>query len=359
MTKPFTPIVTFIASKPGSKFETRRPDPVRPAPGANAPTNPTFLGDVYDELLKKDGVVATGLPESRGAMKPMHMLVGVSDILQVGEWLSAYFLQHEDDHDKLRIQFIGHSVSGSLSLGGTWITNDDEKILSPYYVLESSPRPLTELSLYLGRIEKVMLAGCYIGSRQSNGNPVNGRTLLFTMAEMWHCEVRGANTSVGPGDFDGNGWYTNKQIPAIGWAWHPRNEATLIGKDDELQSRILPKHGLRTPIRISAGNLMIDAPHAVEMFASYFDAALIDAAKPNLGVNELAIQLHYERGHVVDAYFTCNGQFLVVPDGPTPTFYTHSQNEVSTKVSRIVAQLRAATRPTDGRSASPATPRPE
>jgi hypothetical protein len=94
----------------------------------------------------------------------------------------------------------------------------------------------------------------------------------------------------------------------------------------------------------------------ISTFCSYFDSTLADAAKPNLGVKEFAIQLHYDHArpaHVIDAYFTCNGQFLVIADGAAPTFYAHSQNAASTEFSRLVARLRVATERTDDRSASP------
>src|SRR5689334_23573100 len=64
---------------------------------------------------------------------------------------------------------------------------------NPYFVINSNPFALMMIYNYVDRIEEVMFAGCYIGSRE--GSSINGYTLLFTLAEMWHSNVWGDRKS--------------------------------------------------------------------------------------------------------------------------------------------------------------------
>lgn len=110
----------------------------------------------------------------------------------------------------IRLQIVGHSISGMLSLGATWIPDGEvanRAFRYPYYVVDTSPSSLGLLAKYGGRISELMLVGCNIGSASSFGYAVNGRTLTYTLAELLRCVVRGADDVVAPTEFDGRGWY--------------------------------------------------------------------------------------------------------------------------------------------------------
>jgi hypothetical protein len=66
-----------------------------------------------------------------------------------------------------------------------------------------------------------MLVGCNIGSANSVGYPINGRTLTYTLAELLHCTVLGADDVVGPDEFDDRGWYAPRDTRRSpkGWRW--------------------------------------------------------------------------------------------------------------------------------------------
>jgi hypothetical protein len=330
--------VTFIGSKKGPKqFPLIRniETPAMSQPLANT----SFLNEVYMSLMKK-GVKVTGLPEpgaSPTGMQHDHLLVQVASLVEVNQWLAAYSAEASDGKS-LRIQFVGHSVSGALSLGGTWIDTDKERYAAPFYVLDSSPRPLRGLNQHLGSIQEVMLAGCYIASRVANGNPVNGRTLLFTLAEMWHCKVRGANTSVSADDFDRHGWYVgNRKNRPVGWAWH-RDHDPVRTTDENVAWDPDASRRLAAPSNISSDSLTLSDTETAQ-FATYFDAELSDDMKPRLRVCELALKLRY--GDRIDnAQLTCNGQFLEILSGPNAgAVFANWERRQSDDVSRLVARM--------------------
>ncbi|MBC7978586.1 MAG: hypothetical protein H7138_26675 [Myxococcales bacterium] len=124
----------------------------------------------------------------------------------------------------LRLQIVGHSISGMLSLGASWMPEHQvatQAFVYPYYVLDTNPAALGLLAKYAGKISEVLLVGCNIGSASSFGYAINGRTLTYTLAELLRCLVKGADDVVSPDEFDARGWYT----PALhhrrpkGWRW--------------------------------------------------------------------------------------------------------------------------------------------
>jgi hypothetical protein len=202
------PIVTFIATRDKDFPIADLPPPTALENGA-AQQDPSFLNAVRKKLLEC-GASPTGLPSAcipNTMDPPKHMLVQAQSLREVGRWFSDYFPDDGEERPRLRVQFVGHSVSGRLSLGASWEANQRKWYDEPFLVLDGTPRALQELALYSGHVSEVMLAGCYVGQWASNGSAVNGRTLLFTIAEMWHCRVRGADSSVGAEDFNHEGFY--------------------------------------------------------------------------------------------------------------------------------------------------------
>jgi hypothetical protein len=124
----------------------------------------------------------------------------------------------------VRLQIVGHSLSGVLSLGASWIPEADmiaKAFKYPYYVLDTNPASLGLLAKYAGKISEVMLVGCNVGSASSFGYAINGRTLTYTLAELLRCLVRGADDIVAPDEFDEGGWYEpgDQHRRPKGWRW--------------------------------------------------------------------------------------------------------------------------------------------
>ncbi|HEU4735046.1 MAG TPA: hypothetical protein VFT22_44450 [Kofleriaceae bacterium] len=119
---------------------------------------------------------------------------------------------------------MGHSLSGILSLGASWMADAEVATAAfkyPYYALDTNPSALGLLAKYAGKISEVMLVGCNIGSASSYGYAINGRTLTYTLAELLRCLVRGADDLVSPDEFDAQGWYEPNlsHRRAKGWRW--------------------------------------------------------------------------------------------------------------------------------------------
>jgi hypothetical protein len=121
---------------------------------------------------------------------------------------------------QIRLQIVGHSLSGILSLGALWL-QEPAIDTYPFYVLDTNPAALGLLAKYIGKISEVMLVGCNIGSAASFGYAINGRTLTYTLAELLHCKVRGADDIVSPDEFDAHGWYSPGALHRRpkGWRW--------------------------------------------------------------------------------------------------------------------------------------------
>jgi hypothetical protein len=125
---------------------------------------------------------------------------------------------------RVRLQIVGHSISGVLSLGASWIPDDEVATTAfrfPFYVLDTNPAALGLLAKYVGKITEVMLVGCNVGAASSFGYAINGRTLTYTLAELLRCRVRGADDVVAPDEFDARGWYAPGQHHRApkGWRW--------------------------------------------------------------------------------------------------------------------------------------------
>lgn len=186
-------IITFVAGPP---------------PGTAGSTDDPFITATLATL------------ESKKATR--NRVVRVSSVRDIDVELSA--ILSDRLKGQIRVQIIGHSLSGGLALGAFWIPPAEVQARAfkfPYYILDTNPAPLGLLYKHAGKISELMLVGCSIGSANSVGYPINGRTLTYTLAELLRCTVLGADDVVGPDELDDRGWYApraGRRAPK-GWRW--------------------------------------------------------------------------------------------------------------------------------------------
>lgn len=179
-----------------------------PAPDTEGSTDNPFIDAVLQTLASKG---AAG-----------HQIVRVSSVRDIDLELSK--ILSDSLKGPLRLQIVGHSLSGGLALGALWLPESELPVRAlkfPYYVLDTSPAALGLLSKHAGKLSEVMLVSCDIGSAATFGHAINGRTLTYTLAELLHCTVRGADDVVAPDEFDARGWYApraHRRGPK-GWRW--------------------------------------------------------------------------------------------------------------------------------------------
>jgi len=179
-----------------------------PPPEAEGPLGNPFIDDVVRMLAPKQSV--------------RHRVIRAASVLDIDIGLDQ--VTRPPFHGRVRLQIIGHSVSGILSLGNCWLpeaTQLDNACRYPFYALDTTPAALGLLAKYVGKISEVLLVGCNIGSASSFGYAVNGRTLTYTLTELFQCTVRGADDIVGADEFDQHGWYSPGQHSRRpkGWRW--------------------------------------------------------------------------------------------------------------------------------------------
>ncbi|HET7500323.1 MAG TPA: hypothetical protein VFK02_04945 [Kofleriaceae bacterium] len=179
-----------------------------PPAGTVGPTDNLFIDHAYKTLRSRK---ATG-----------HRIIRVASVRDADVEMCK--ILSKDFKGTVRLQIVGHSISGVLSLGGSWIPEEDmvaKAFKYPYYVLDTNPASLGLLAKYAGKISEVMLVGCNVGSSSSFGYAINGRTLTYTLAELLRCMVRGADDIVSPNEFDAQGWYEPQMHHrrAKGWRW--------------------------------------------------------------------------------------------------------------------------------------------
>ena len=222
------------------------------------------------------------------ASKSVHgnAVLPAASVRDIDLQLGAVLPRH--GKNQIRLQIVGHSISGVLSLGATWLPDQDVAACAfqyPFLVLDTNPAALGLLAKYAGRITEVMLVGCNVGSATSFGYAVNGRTLTYTLAEILRCLVRGADDVVAPDEFDARGWYTPgpQHRRPKGWRWTPSSppiwtdpgldpaprSRTEIAESFEIRaitSSLLPAPArtalvdLRPGIRITCKHTTADAP---------------------------------------------------------------------------------------------------
>jgi hypothetical protein len=186
-------IVTFVAAPPA---------------GTAGSTDNLFIDDALQALSSKNAAD--------------NRIVRATCIRDIDLELAKILADHANG--TVRLQIVGHSLSGVLSLGASWIPEAEmmtKAFRYPYYVLDTNPASLGLLAKYTGKISEVMLVGCNIGSASSLGYAINGRTLTYTLAELLRCLVRGADDIVAPDEFDAHGWYApgNGHRHPKGWRW--------------------------------------------------------------------------------------------------------------------------------------------
>jgi hypothetical protein len=296
-----------------------------PPPGTPGPTDNAFIDDTLASLSRK---TPSGTRVVRAA--------SVRDIdLELGKIL------HDDFRGVVRVQIVGHSISGMLSLGASWIPDGEMQARAfryPYHVLDTNPASLGLLAKYVGKISEVMLVGCNIGSASSFGYAINGRTLTYTLSEMLRCLVRGADDVVSPNEFDTRGWYTPgpQHRRPKGWRWvesrppvwtdpgldpvggRPAN-STLTFEVQRITASLLPVDLTSRPLDIKPG-LRIVCKH-------------VAPDKPRSALPDVTIET--DRG---PAQLMCGGRFLKWLD----TYYVveHSP-QLSTALTRRIWHSRA------------------
>jgi hypothetical protein len=186
-------IITFVAGPPA---------------GTAGATDDPFIDATLKTLARKQAT--------------RNRIIRVSSVRDIDIELSA--ILPGPPSRQVRVQIIGHSLSGGLALGASWIADGDVAARAfkfPYHILDTNPAALGLLSKHAGKLSELMLVGCNIGSASSLGYPINGRTLTYTLAELLHCTVLGVDDVVGPDELDDRGWYApraGRRTPK-GWRW--------------------------------------------------------------------------------------------------------------------------------------------
>lgn len=205
-----------------------------PPEGARSATiHNNFIDEVYRALVAR-----------KSACTQIVRAATVRDMdIRLGEILTPQF------HGKVKLEIIGHSLSGALLLGAAWLASTElfaATFNPPFYALTPDPRALGSLVNYIGKIQEVMLVGCNVGSDSSYGYPLNGRTLTYALAELLQCQVRGADDVVSPEEFDAHGWYSpgpGKRRPQ-GWRWVESSHPEWVDGGPEVS----PRHRAETVV---------------------------------------------------------------------------------------------------------------
>lgn len=217
-------IITFVAGPP---------------PGTAGATDDAFIDAALKTLASKKAT--------------RNRIVRVSSMRDIDLELSA--ILSDRAKDRIRVQIVGHSLSGGLALGAFWIPAAEVQARAfrfPYYILDTNPAALGLLSKHASKISELMLVGCNIGSATSVGYPINGRTLTYTLAELLRCTVLGADDVIGPDEFDARGWYaprTNRRSPK-GWRWSEATPPLWVEAAPPVwtESEAVPVPGRRTKV---------------------------------------------------------------------------------------------------------------
>ena len=299
-----------------------------PEGAAGATTHNNFIDEVMVALTAKKAACTRIL---RAAT--MHEL----DV-QLGKVLPPQF------HGRVKLQIVGHSFSGALLLGAAWLATSEmfaDTFNPPFHALTPDPRALGCLRNYAGQIQEAMLVGCNVGSDSSYSYPLNGRTLLYALAELLQCAVRGADDLVSPEEFDARGWYTPGpgQRRPHGWQWvensHPvwidagpdasprqRAETVVSFEVPSIVSTLLPASGRDLPAAL-------DPPFQIT-------CRPLDRKRKPTAVPETSIET--DQG---TARLLCSGRYLSLDD----TYYTVERHA---KLLEALAQAQRR-QPTAGR----------
>lgn len=268
---------------------------------ASATIHNNFIDEVMQALTAKQ---AAGTRILRAAtMRDLD--------LQLGDVLTPQF------RGRVKLQIVGHSFSGALLLGAAWLATGElfnDTFNPPFHVLTPDPRALGCLVSYAGKIQEVMLVGCNVGSDSSYGYPFNGRTLLYALAELMQCAVRGADDIVSPEEFDAHGWYTpgpGKRRPH-GWQWVENSHPVWIDGGPEASPRQRAETVVSLEVRsIASTRLPVPAcslPIAIEP-PIHISCRPLDRKRTPTAVPEMSIETEQGPGHLL-----CSGRYLNVGD---------------------------------------------
>jgi hypothetical protein len=227
--------------------------------------------------------------------------------LELGKALSDRF------RSTIRLQIVGHSLSGMLSLGASWIPEADmvtRAFKYPYYVLDTNPASLGLLAKYAGKISEVMLVGCNVGSASSFGYAINGRTLTYTLAELLRCLVRGADDIVAPDEFDAHGWYApaDHHRRPKGWrwgeaappAWTDSGLDPVPGSHAKVEQSFEIRSITRSLLHTPRASQPVDLSPVIRITCQY-----VAAEKPRSALPEISVET--DQG---PAQLLCGGRYL-------------------------------------------------
>jgi hypothetical protein len=293
--------VPFQESEGFAMLQSNQPEIVTlvasPPAGTIGPINNSFIDAALQTLASK-----------KTAGNQIIRVSSIRDVdLELGKVLSDPF------KGSIRVQIVGHSISGMLLLGASWIPESDmlaRAFKYPYYVLDTNPAPLGLLAKYAGKISEVLLVGCHVGSASSFGYAINGRTLTYTLAELLRCLVRGTDDVVAPDEFDMRGWYApsaHHRRPK-GWRWVDvmppiwtdpgvdpvqgvRAKATQSFEIRSITSSLLPSLAAREPGDLDPG---------IRITCQY-----VAADKPQSALPEISVETDQGPAHLL-----CGGRFL-------------------------------------------------
>jgi hypothetical protein len=241
----------------------------------------------------------------------------------------------------LSVQIIGHAISGQLFLGASWMTPQERQRLAkkfPFYILDTDPESLGLLARYAGHLADVTLVGCNVGSVSSYGYAINGRTLTFTLAELFRCTVRGADDQVHPDEFDDDGVYSPDTIHRrpTGWRWRdteppewlPGTRGVTLDPDHEARElQLVEITGTQLPVQNREWPRKLPVP--IRLQARRIRKSLHE---PQFAVPEVAVTVRDNHGsHPGD--LLDGGRYLKI----RREFYTIEQNdEISKQLTSIL-----------------------
>jgi hypothetical protein len=306
-----------------------------PPPEVESPDSNEFIDEVF-QLLSSKKLSTNRLVR---AASVHHLDVELSKILTRGS------------SHRVKLQIVGHSVSGMLSLGAVWLPAShalDVLYQYPFYVLTTAPSALGLLAKFVDRFTEVMLVGCNIGSTSSYGYAINGRTLTYTLAELLQCLVRGADDVVSGDEFDERGWYSpaaHHKKPK-GWRWAEASPPVWTDRDPGLDPvpvsrprtvisvEIRSITGTRLPVPAFQEPVMIEP--TLQVACHLFDRKHLPTAIPEVSVET-------DQG---SAQLLCGGRFLKLAD----TYYVVEKHP---QLSSVLTQHLWMHRPGDSKATAP------
>jgi hypothetical protein len=304
-------------------------------PEIDSPERNEFIDEAFQQLASKK--LST------------HQLVRASSVHQLDVELSK-ILTPGSSH-RIKLQLVGHSVSGMLSLGAVWLPEThalDQLYQYPFYVLTTAPSALGLLAKFVGRFTEVMLVGCNIGSTSSYGYAINGRTLTYTLAELFQCLVRGADDVVSGDEFDDRGWYSPgaQHKKPKGWRWVESSPPVWTDRDPGTDPVALsrPRTVISIEIRSITGTRLpvpafgepVTLEPALQVACHVFDRKHVPTALPEVSIET-------DQGA---AQLLCGGRFLKVAD----TYYVVEKHP---QLSSVLTEHLWTHRPANSQAATP------